>query len=155
MLAVASMVPSLLTNASHPVLAERDGAIWTRDRIAQMSIGRFQEDVFLRKLDRIVPADAAVLFVGAEDSWDYPLFGEHRTRRIVRVAPGAPPRDPATLCVWLAGEMRRHATPYAIFADAPGDNPAPPPQTHPMVPVLNQFVLTAHSVDRGCGHPAS
>jgi hypothetical protein len=30
-------------------------------------------------------ATASVGYVGGEDSWDYPLFGEHRERRVVRL----------------------------------------------------------------------
>jgi hypothetical protein len=150
-LATLSMVPALLTNDSHPVLSSQGPPEWGRDRIDQMSIGRFAEAPFLRKFDQVVPAQASVLVIGGEDAWDYPLFGEHRTRRLVRVTPGAPPRDNTRLCGWLVNEMRRTGTQFAVFLDVPAENPAPPPSTNPILPVLGEFLVPAANVRAGCG----
>jgi hypothetical protein len=38
----------------------------------------------IRAVDARLGDKGALAFVGSEDSWDYPFFGEHHERRVVR-----------------------------------------------------------------------
>ena len=50
-----------------------------------MSAGRPEMVGVLAALDTQVTESAPIVYVGTEDSWDYPFFGAHRERRIVRI----------------------------------------------------------------------
>jgi hypothetical protein len=82
-LAALSMMPSLLENHQKPLLLNASNVL-RLDRTAQMTIARPEMRSVLDALDTHVSKNAAIAFVGGEDSWDYPFFGAHRERRIVR-----------------------------------------------------------------------
>jgi uncharacterized membrane protein len=82
-LAVLSMMPSLLENQQKPLLLNASN-VFHLDRRAQMTIIRPEMHGVLDALDTHVRENAPIAFVGGEDSWDYPFFGAHRERRIVR-----------------------------------------------------------------------
>jgi len=82
-LAVLSMMPSLLENQQKPLLPT-SASIFRLDRREQMTISRPEVRGVLDALDSHMAKNAAIAFIGGEDSWDYPFFGAHRERRIVR-----------------------------------------------------------------------
>jgi hypothetical protein len=84
-LAVLSMGPALLENRNKPLIPWATN-IFHYDRTGQMSAIRFEMSGVLGTLNEHVRKDAPIVFAGSEDSWDYPLFGAHRERRVVRVA---------------------------------------------------------------------
>ena len=57
------------------------------DRIAQQTLIRGEMMPVLRALTALESDRAPLGFAGGEDSWDYPLFGEHLQRRVVRLDP--------------------------------------------------------------------
>jgi hypothetical protein len=64
----------------------------------------------MRDVEKRVGPRAPIAFVGGEDAWDYPLFGAHRERRVVRFTNPAEV-TPATL--------RRLHLRAALFAGVP------------------------------------
>ena len=55
------------------------------DRIDQITQNRLDMRPALHRLEDEVPSIAPLGFTGLDDSWDYPLFGEHLDRRVVRM----------------------------------------------------------------------
>jgi hypothetical protein len=49
-----------------------------------MTVVRPEMAAVIRAVDARLGETGALAFVGSEDSWDYPFFGEHRERRVVR-----------------------------------------------------------------------
>ncbi len=94
-LALLSLAPSLLENAQKPLLVSSGAKnILELDRRTQMTIIRPEMLGVLNALDTHVPSTDAIAFVGGEDSWDYPFFGAHRQRRLVRhVDPAVDPYE--------------------------------------------------------------
>jgi hypothetical protein len=85
--ALVSGVPSLLSNPAKPLavpLGNRTVLDWSR--LDQMTIFRAEMTAVYDHLKDEIPPDASLALVANEDSWDYPLFGEHRERRIERLA---------------------------------------------------------------------
>ena len=88
-LAAAGLVPSVLTNEMKPVLVPRGTrSVFRLDRLHQQTIIRPELFAVMKEVKARVGATASVGYVGDEDSWDYPLFGEHRERRVIRLEPG-------------------------------------------------------------------
>jgi hypothetical protein len=84
-LALVGLVPCVLVNPQKRLLVpERDPTILEHDRIAQQTMLRSELRPVYRALERQLPGKP-VGFVGSEDAWDYPLFGEHRERRVERL----------------------------------------------------------------------
>jgi hypothetical protein len=106
-LAVLSMMPPLLENQQKPLLLNASN-VFHLDRRAQMTIIRPEMRGVLDALDTHVNKNAAIAFVGGEDSWDYPFFGAHRERRIVRHD------SPAAITYAL---LRREHVAGAVFAN--------------------------------------
>jgi hypothetical protein len=80
----------------------------------------------LREIETIAGDRAPLGFVGGEDSWDYPLFGEHRQRRVVRL-------DPATVTYDL---MARDRLTGVVFF-----NVGPPPARLKAIPLGPDYYL--------------
>ena len=83
-LAGVSMGPALLANHQKELLPWATNALH-HPRREQMSAGRPEMVGVLAALDTQVKENAPIMYVGTEDSWDYPFFGAHRERRIVRI----------------------------------------------------------------------
>lgn len=83
--AVVSLVPCLVVNVNKPLLvAEGQPKATQLSRIQQMTIRRPEMAPVIQAVEQRIGAKGALAFVGGEDSWDYPFFGEHRERRVVR-----------------------------------------------------------------------
>jgi hypothetical protein len=62
-------------------------AIIRLDRISQLTFNRSEYAAPIREFDRLVPASATVAICLPEDSYEYPLFGNHLTRTIIPIDP--------------------------------------------------------------------
>lgn len=63
------------------------------DRVAQLTRNRRAYTEPVRRFEQIVPAGATVAVFFGEDMFEYPLFGEGLTRRLIPVNPfGREPR---------------------------------------------------------------
>lgn len=114
-LAVLSLIPSLLENAQKPLLVSSGAPnVLALDRRTQMTLSRPEMLGVLNALDAHVGGTEAIAFVGSVDSWDYPFFGAHRERRVIRYD------DPAVITDAL---LRREHVAGAVFANVG----APPP----------------------------
>jgi hypothetical protein len=112
-LALIGVVPSVLQNPLKPLLVPRHSPTAFRlNRIEQETRARGEMNPVLRDIERLVGDDAPLGFAGGEDSWDYPLFGAHLQRRVVRL-------DPSTVTYGL---MRRDRLSGVVFF-----NVGPPP----------------------------
>jgi len=82
---VVTLVPCLFLNPNKALLvfAPAKPAL-SKDRIDQMTAVRPEMAGVIRAVDTRIGDTGALAFVGSEDSWDYPFFGEHRERRVVR-----------------------------------------------------------------------
>ncbi len=86
-LAMAGLVPSVLMNPMKPLLVARKAKTVLRlDRLQQQAIVRPDIATIVPELNARIGATAPLGFAGSEDSWDYPYFGEHLERRVVRLA---------------------------------------------------------------------
>jgi hypothetical protein len=113
-LALLTLVPCLLTNPLKPIRADpSQPSAFSLDRQAQQALARPDVAPALSKLDERLARDAPLGFVGDEDSWDYPFFGDGLERRLVRLEP-----DRAT-----PETMRRLGLAGIVVA-----NVAPPPR---------------------------
>jgi hypothetical protein len=87
-LAILGVVPSVFQNPQKPLLvAQGSPTVFQLDRISQQTLIRGEMQPLLREIEAVVGEHAALGFAGGEDSWDYPLFGAHLRRRIVRLVP--------------------------------------------------------------------
>jgi hypothetical protein len=103
-----TVIPTLTRNENKPLWPGRDSVLH-QDRIGQMTTARLEMRSVLRVVEQRVRPHDTLAFVGQEDSWDYPLCGAHRVRRIVRYAL---PRGPANLAALRATGARA-----ALFAN--------------------------------------
>jgi hypothetical protein len=87
-MAVVTLVPALMFNERKP-LVPRDGQrfVLGLDRVEQQTLPRREMRTVLSELGRRVPPDASIGFVGGEGSWDYPYFGDHPRREVMRSTP--------------------------------------------------------------------
>lgn len=93
-LAVLSLLPVLLHNSAKTLLPP-EGTPWApaKNRVQQQTVNRPDMAPVLRWMQANVHGTAPIGFAGGEDDWDYPLFGAHRSRRVVRLgALGADPQ---------------------------------------------------------------
>lgn len=91
LLTLVSMVTMTLYNPAKPLAGKRARAvnIWTADRLTLQTLqGMFARE-YIQMIERNVPADAVLGLYSPRYYWEYPLFGEHFTRRLVPVHPGA------------------------------------------------------------------
>jgi hypothetical protein len=85
-LAVLTLVPSLLQNSQKPILLpEGQKNIFALDRVHQMTVLRPEMwSITEQATWRSGGSHTRIGYAGGEDSWDYPLFGAHRTHYIKR-----------------------------------------------------------------------
>jgi hypothetical protein len=116
-LALLVLAPCLLQNPSKPLLPDLPApTVLHRDRLAQMTIMRPEMAGVIAAVDKRLGPAGAIAFAGDEDSWDYPFFGPHRQRRVLRL------RAPATV---TRPELQRLGVEAVLFANVP------PPQRFP------------------------
>ena len=85
-LAVAGLIPSVLTNELKPLLVPLGTkSALGLDRLHQQTMIRPDVFAVMKELNAQVGATGSLGFVGDEDSWDYPLFGRHRERQVIRL----------------------------------------------------------------------
>jgi hypothetical protein len=85
-LAVVNLVPCVLQNVQAPILVPKGGrTIFAMNRFEQQTIIRPEMLPVLEAVNRRLGRKAPIGFDGGDDSWDYPFFGEHHERRVVRV----------------------------------------------------------------------
>jgi 4-amino-4-deoxy-L-arabinose transferase-like glycosyltransferase len=86
-LALVGLVPALLMNSQKPLIARHfhEQNVFTLDRAQQQAIASSNSAVVFAAVDAEIGATAPLGYVGPPDSWDYPLFGEHLERRVVRL----------------------------------------------------------------------
>jgi hypothetical protein len=111
-LALIAAVPSLLENEQKPLLGDGP-SVFAMDRRTQQAIPRPETKPVFEFVDRRVPEDATIGFVGSTGSWDYPLFGPYRERRVLRFT------DAKDITYEL---MRKERMAGVLFDDVP-----PPP----------------------------
>jgi hypothetical protein len=107
------VLPSLLINGQKPVLVEEGRNTFGMDRRTQQTIARPETKPVFDFIDRHVPREATIGFVGSTASWDYPLFGANRERRVLRFT------DPGDITYEL---MRKERMAGVLFDDV-----RPPP----------------------------
>jgi hypothetical protein len=109
LLAILSLAPSLLENSQKPLLA-KSGApnVFALDRRTQLTVARPEMLGVLKALDAHVGGTEAIALVGSDDSWDYPFFGAHRERRVIR-------HDDPTMITYAL--LRREHVSGAVFAN--------------------------------------
>jgi hypothetical protein len=115
--AVLTLVPSVLQNSQKQILVP-DGQknIFASDRLHQMTALRPEMWSITAQVGwRSGGNHTRIGYAGGEDSWDYPLFGAHRSRYIRRFA--------STSDVSYA-EMARDRLTGTVFANV-GLPPAP------------------------------
>ncbi|MEA2269686.1 MAG: hypothetical protein QOC64_2296, partial [Solirubrobacteraceae bacterium] len=111
LLAGVVLVPCLALNPSKPLLPDLPAAtVLHRDRAAQMTVTRPEMVGVIAAVDRSLGPRGALALAGDEDSWDYPFFGPHLKRRVVRF------RAPARL---TEPELRRLGVQGVLFANVP------------------------------------
>jgi hypothetical protein len=83
--AALTLVPCLLLNPNKMLLVTPPApTAMAKDRIDQMTVLRPEMAPVIRAVGQRIGDRGALAFVGSEDSWDYPFFGEHRERRVIR-----------------------------------------------------------------------
>jgi hypothetical protein len=88
---------ALFHNGHKPLGLGRQDPFWTLTRSEAQALSRPYMATSLEGFDRIVPKHARVGYVLAEDDWDYPLYGEHLKRRLIRLPAHDPLRAAAAL----------------------------------------------------------
>lgn len=81
---------ALLHNTHKPLGLGGQDPFWALTRPQQQALARPYLATALEGFDRVVPESARVGYVFGEEDWDYPLYGEHFKRRLIRL----PSRDP-------------------------------------------------------------
>jgi hypothetical protein len=105
-----AVVPCLIVNPNKLLLVEEGAPKATqKNRIGQMTVLRPSMAPVIRGVDRRIGTEGALAIVGDEDTWDYPFFGEHRQRRVVRFS------NPAAA---TPGALRAARVQAVLFADA-------------------------------------
>jgi 4-amino-4-deoxy-L-arabinose transferase-like glycosyltransferase len=88
-MALVVIAVTMLTNSAKPVFGKqaRSFDIWTSDRIALQTIQNHGSLEMFTMVEKYVPADATLGLYTPGYVLDYPLFGEHFTRRLVPIYP--------------------------------------------------------------------
>ena len=85
-LAVLVMVPCVLVNSYKPLLVPLGGTpTHALPREQQFATARGNVTTALLAIKKHLPDDAPIAFVGGFDGFDYPFFGPHLERRVVRL----------------------------------------------------------------------
>jgi hypothetical protein len=107
------MISVAFLNSAKPITG--DQAIWKMDRIAKLTIqGHFMLDV-TRMVEREVPPDAVMGMINYGANWEYPLFGEFFTRRVIPIHPPEKLYDPA----WMKNNQIQFVLVQATQAQLP------------------------------------
>jgi hypothetical protein len=110
-LALLVLAPCLVQNPSKPLVPDLPAkTVLHRDRMAQVTVMRPEMAAVIAAVDDRLGPRGALAFAGDEDSWDYPFFGPHLQRRVIRF------RAPARL---TQPELRRLGVGAVLFANAP------------------------------------
>jgi len=120
-LAIVIITVTLLYNPSKPTLGKfaDEFHVWNNSRIFIQTIQRKDNRDVYNMVEKLVPADATLGYYIPFFILDYPLFGEHLSRRLV---PFASPAQISDL-QWL----RAQGIQYLLLPKADG-YPAPPPE---------------------------
>jgi hypothetical protein len=86
---------TVLTNYMKPLSGSN--AVWKLDDIRLRTINHPGFEPVLRAVEANVPAEANLATRFSEDTWDYPLFGERFSRRVIQLDPFAAELDFAPL----------------------------------------------------------
>jgi hypothetical protein len=82
---MVALIPCLIVNPNKLLLVpEHRYKATQKSRVDQMTALRRDMRPVIVAVNRQLGTTGALAFVGSEDSWDYPLFGEHLERRLVR-----------------------------------------------------------------------
>ena len=82
---MVALIPCLIVNPNKLLLVpEHRYKATQKSRVDQMTALRRDMRPVIVTVNRQLGTTGALAFVGSEDSWDYPLFGEHLERRMVR-----------------------------------------------------------------------
>jgi hypothetical protein len=73
----------------------------------------------LQALDSRHPRGKVLLF-GGEFAWDYPIFGEHRQREVIRYMPSRTEPSTAVACAQLRAAVAREHPVALVFDDVSG-----------------------------------
>jgi hypothetical protein len=151
-LMLASLASCLLLSQTHLLLPERGKPFFfERDRIAQMTVLRPEQDPLIRNVESRFGSDRPLMFLGGEDSWDYPYFGADLSRRVVRVDPSELPRDDdRAMCAWLRERIERERVAGVLMVGAPTEVPAPPAAIDASQPSPSSYVFDKADVAAGC-----
>ncbi len=74
-------------NYLKPLIGSR--TIWGADRTVRQGLSNWRIPDVLRMVDQLVPRHATLGTIMGSDDWDYPLFGEHFTRKLIPISPGS------------------------------------------------------------------
>lgn len=92
-LGVLFLTLALVHNERKPVGLGRVSPIWSYPRPEAQAVSRPEMATALTAVDLEVPANATVGYVLGEDGWDYPLYGEHLERTLIRLSSREPLQD--------------------------------------------------------------
>ena len=127
-IAILGLAPALLTNPFKTIVPEPgQPTIWGLDRIAQQTLPRPEVEPVLRALNRRIAPGAPLVWVGGEDTWDYPFFGPHLEHHVTRLRGGDLARlTPAAQRARIEAAARRSDAHLVVIGDAPREAPRPP-----------------------------
>jgi len=111
---------TLFYNPAKPTLGKwsDDIGVWTKGRIFLLTVQHKVDREMHYMVERNVPEDATLGFIKYGGFTDYPLFGDHFTRRIIPVYPVENVSD----VIWLDAQ----AIEYLLIMD--GGSSVPPPK---------------------------
>jgi hypothetical protein len=111
-----AVVPCLIVNPNKLLLVNEGAPKATqKDRIGQMTVLRPYMARVMRGVDRDIGPRGALAIAGDEDTWDYPFFGAHRERRVVRFS---------SLAAMTPTALRAARVRAVLFADVGRPTPA-------------------------------
>jgi hypothetical protein len=87
-LAVVVTAACVFNNQLKPLARTPANNVLLMDRIEQQTLARKSLEPLFRRIDAALAADAPLGLAAGRNSWDYPLFGERRERRVIRMPYG-------------------------------------------------------------------
>jgi hypothetical protein len=87
---IAFLALTFLHNDKKPVGRDGTPTVWRLSRADAQAVSEPLMGPTLRLVDRAIPQDASVGYVLGDDEWDYPLYGSHLSRRLVKLPADAP-----------------------------------------------------------------
>jgi hypothetical protein len=125
-LALFSLVPVVLLQDYRAVVPDTGESMLARGRLQQYEVSRWPMGSAIDRLTDVIGDTAPIGFVGENDSWDYPFFGPHLERRVLRLPP-----DQAT-----PQRLRAEGLAAIVFADV-----GPPPRGFRRTPLAEGIDL--------------